>query len=467
MEYLCRTCTGPTDENAVKIFGSGVFKQLIICTSLDCDENDEYPNLICHECSEKLACFYEFRNMCIQSINSFNTILKETAIEVKDINLPQTIALEPPKPAVEVEALPVVVLDMKSEIYECDLIEELVEEEIENHSDGEQDMFDTYIAMDEEYVEENPLEKSEDEEEDEDEEVEEVSEEEFLDSDFEAKPDVDDNEEGGKKRKKKYFECTKCSKKFVKEERLGNHMRIHEGLKPFPCSQCHRAYMKLANLNLHIKESHRLNGEKLVIPCTHEGCDKTFDKRHSLLAHLRYKHSNKVRPIRTYICETCGKTFKTSWSLKEHKYLHLGEESYPYKCDQCQKRFIAQKAFKEHLLRHSGIKNFECQYCGMRKTTARELRTHLNYHTKEKQWPCPLCPSVFNAKGNLKLHNDRVHLGIKNYNCQYCDQSFSKSETLKHHEMTHTGEKPHVCTICNKRFIQAIALKTHMKTHSK
>lgn len=341
----------------------------------------------------------------------------------------------------------------KTEVFEC---------EIQQDDD---DFFDEYVTIEEDFEEDNPqnpltLRESGGEDE-----------EETGDNDLDINEDEgnEDTKEGilNNERKRKYYECPKCGKKFVKEERLGNHMRIHDGLKPFPCNQCHRSYMKLANLNTHIKESHRLNGEKLVIPCTFENCDKTFDKRHSLLAHLRYKHSNKVRPERTYICETCGKTFKTSWSLKEHMYHHSGEKSYPYKCDQCNKRFIAQKAFKEHLLRHSGIKNFECSYCGMKKTTARELRTHLNYHTKEKQWPCPLCPSVFNAKGNLKLHNDRVHLGIKNYSCQYCDQSFSKSETLKHHEMTHTGEKPHGCSICGKRFIQAIALKTHMKTHNK
>lgn len=433
MDLLCRTCTGPADQQNVKIFGSGVFKQLIICTSIDCDETDEYPKIICQNCSEKLASFYEFRTMCIQSINTFNEMLKDPSI----LSTREGIKT------------------MKSEIFECEvgLIKNL-EESIDSPI-GAEDMFEDFVAMEEEYLEDNPLKESDSENE----------EGELNDSDFDEKPDLDELAEG--KRKKKYFECPKCAKKFVKQERLGNHMRIHDGLKPFPCSQCHRAYMKLANLNTHIKESHRLNGEKLVIPCTAEGCDKTFDKRHSLLAHLRYKHSNKVRPERTYICETCGKTFKTSWSLKEHSYLHTGEETYPYKCDQCSKKFIAQKAFKEHLLRHSGIKNFECTFCGMKKTTARELRTHLNYHTKEKQWPCPLCPSVFNARGNLKLHNDRVHLGIKNYNCQYCDQSFSKSETLKHHEMTHTGEKPHGCLVCEKRFIQAIALKTHMKTHNK
>ncbi|KAL5276857.1 hypothetical protein ACFFRR_002208 [Megaselia abdita] len=432
MDLLCRTCTGPADQNHVKIFGSGVFKQLIICSSLDCDESDQFPKQICKNCSKKLKSFYEFRMMCIQSINTFNEMIKGgTSMKTTESQ--------------EVE-----IKKMKTEMFESEIEMKAQEDQLEAHSPIGADMFEDFVTMEEEYLEENPLRESDNEEESEE-------------SEFDEKPDI--NELSGKK--KKYFECLKCAKKFVKEERLGNHMRIHEGLKPFPCSQCPRSYMKLANLNTHIKESHRINGEKLVIPCTAEGCDKIFDKRHSLLAHLRYKHSNKVRPERTYICETCGKTFKTSWSLKEHSYLHTGEETYPYKCDQCSKKFIAQKAFKEHLLRHSGIKNFECSYCGMKKTTARELRTHLNYHTKEKQWPCPLCPSVFNARGNLKLHNDRVHLGIKNYNCQYCDQSFSKSETLKHHEMTHTGEKPHGCPICEKRFIQAIALKTHMKTHNK
>ena len=33
----------------------------------------------------------------------------------------------------------------------------------------------------------------------------------------------------------------------------------------------------------------------------------------------------------------------------------------------------------------------------------------------------------------------------KTYDCRYCDQKFSQSQSTKRHEMTHTGEKPYDC----------------------
>lgn len=242
-------------------------------------------------------------------------------------------------------------------------------------------------------------------------------------------------------------------------------MRIHQGLKPYPCERCDRSYMKVTNLNIHIKEWHSDVKDIINIPCTEGDCKKIFQKKSSLKNHIRFHHYGLKHRKQNYVCEICGKTVKSSWSLKDHKYTHMPEDQYPYACERCPKRFIAVKAFKEHMMRHDNIKKFVCSICGMRKISQRELNTHMNYHTKAKQYPCPLCPSVFNANGNLKLHNDRVHLGLKNYKCEYCDQKFSKAETLKHHEMIHTGEKPHKCTLCGKRFIQAIALKTHLKTH--
>lgn len=72
-----------------------------------------------------------------------------------------------------------------------------------------------------------------------------------------------------------------------------------------------------------------------------------------------------------------------------------------------------------------------------------------------------------NFSAALFRHNRVVHEGYKPYGCNYCEQSFSKSETLKHHLMRHTGERPHACPVCDYRFIQIVALKRHMKIHSK
>jgi zinc finger/BTB domain-containing protein 38 len=59
------------------------------------------------------------------------------------------------------------------------------------------------------------------------------------------------------------------------------------------------------------------------------------------------------------------------------------------------------------------------------------------------------------------LHFKTVHLQLKPYKCQYCDQSFAVKGTMKDHEKRHTGEKNYHCEFCGKGFIQRAAIKAH------
>lgn len=83
----------------------------------------------------------------------------------------------------------------------------------------------------------------------------------------------------------------------------------------------------------------------------------------------------------------------------------------------------------------------------------------------------------------------KAHTQEKNYKCDYCDQAFCDSSTLKKHKRTHTGkrqnkndenrnsmhhdllgnkgEKPFVCRVCNKSFAQSGNLRRHAAVHSK
>lgn len=89
----------------------------------------------------------------------------------------------------------------------------------------------------------------------------------------------------------------------------------------------------------------------------------------------------------SFVCELCGKSFKTSSSLKKHQYIHL-PDSKPYQCKICPRKYACKSHLKIHVMRHEGIRNHVCILCGMRTTTAHSLKIHMNYHTKEEQYPC-------------------------------------------------------------------------------
>lgn len=417
MNKYCRTCFTEDVNNQINIFESNLPRQMMLVTGLDLEESDDYSNSICEKCCDCVRDFYKFRQMSLRTLMKFNDLLREQGSHGGSVK--------------EHDPLNDELLDPKEEGE----VDEEQEDEYKSHfadfdySQSEDSSSESSSAEDEEAKEGESREK---------------------------KP----------RDTKNYYKCEKCPKKFWKQNNLNSHLRTHEGLRPYPCNQCDKQYLKSSHLNMHIRVIHQ--DTNLEIQCDAEGCDKVFRREQSFQYHKRLKHSEKTSDPQKWVCDECGKTFKCKWNLNQHKIRHAGIEHYPFKCDQCPKRFVASKDFKAHTLRHAGIKNFECDFCGLKKTTMKELKIHLNYHTKEKQWSCTECPSmVFNSSSNLSLHRKTVHYKIKDFNCQFCQQSFARRETLRYHEMTHTGEKPRECSICGKRFIQLIALKTHIKTHNK
>lgn len=160
--------------------------------------------------------------------------------------------------------------------------------------------------------------------------------------------------------------CTKCPYSTPHSQTLVNHMRRHNGARPFICD-----------------------------------CGKRFTQSSSLTAH-RKTHSN----ITYYTCSTCGKQFKHSFTLKNHQRVH---EAGTFTCTICQKVLKSQQSLQEHMHRHKNIRNYNCEDCGATFVTCSDLISHRKKHDIEKKAECHLCDYKTHAKKNLMLHLKRYY----------------------------------------------------------
>lgn len=75
--------------------------------------------------------------------------------------------------------------------------------------------------------------------------------------------------------------CDVCQKEFKRKEHLTQHMKLHQGVRPFKCDQCDKAFNRKEHLLRH-RTSH--TGAK-SFKCEH--CQKMFSRKDNLNKHKR------------------------------------------------------------------------------------------------------------------------------------------------------------------------------------
>ena len=172
-----------------------------------------------------------------------------------------------------------------------------------------------------------------------------------------------------------------CSRAFSDSTKLSEHLRTHTGERPFQCTQCGLTFSFQSTLSTHRK------------------------------THLREENvtEEEANMKLYYVCEVCGKNFRSNGALKTHKqHVHEGfSEEVP--CDVCGKSFRTRELLKQHQEReHSESPKYVCDTCGQRFGNSYHLRRHEALHTDE-EFPCALCSRRFKRKDGLDSHMATIH----------------------------------------------------------
>ncbi|KAH9492117.1 hypothetical protein Btru_027003 [Bulinus truncatus] len=245
------------------------------------------------------------------------------------------------------------------------------------------------------------------------------------------------------------FFCSQCSFKTKRQSHFQSHMKCHrDGMeKKYTCSQCDFVTIsipiceicgvyttdtqKLLHRHMRLKHSSdqvaekKISCEQCSFSCSHPKemarhqaghkrllqtsnscpeCKKNFRSRMHLQRHMRDVHGPEIRP---HLCDICGKAFKRTDALQQHKLVHISRTArrLPFKCPTCGKAFRSQAHLKEHSSMHSSERPYLCQYCGAAFKTQPVQRKHImTLHIQPKTHICSMCCKQFNTKYALNRH---------------------------------------------------------------
>ena len=278
------------------------------------------------------------------------------------------------------------------------------------------------------------------------------------------------------------FACSFCGKKYTSKRILKDHMNAHAG-NFFKCRICHKTFSSFE----YLKENHMpLHSEQKNYIC--DLCGKTFKSKATLQYHISkhmqvklpisfrqyfcqtrfLKHTSSNRNttnkklVRSYKCQVCKRTFAGLDNFGQHRKRHLGKIS---SCDLCQKEFLCADDMRKHKKDVHYKRRYECPIC--HKMVARRV-CHMRTHLGERPFKCDVCNRAFAVARSLKLHILKKHFdGLKKkFKCKLCDKRYALECDLRSHFRNHEQKKTVKCKICDKELTGNQSLRNHLLVHS-
>ena len=98
-----------------------------------------------------------------------------------------------------------------------------------------------------------------------------------------------------------------------------------------------------------------------------------------------YKHLllNVVADDKAYHCDVCGKDFRRSDQLLNHKASHV--DTRQFGCDSCGKTFKTRKQCMKHIRTMHAPASHTCQHCGKGFARVERLRSHMLTHSVKEE----------------------------------------------------------------------------------
>ncbi|KAB0399306.1 hypothetical protein E2I00_003126 [Balaenoptera physalus] len=239
----------------------------------------------------------------------------------------------------------------------------------------------------------------------------------------------------------KPYRCHLCPYACADPSRLKYHMRIHKEERKYLCPDCGYKCKWVNQLKYHMTKHtvsyrHPLYTRGYVGNRTHQcqtGLEHSKDMVLRLLVFLMSQdHSDSSGPLVLVPPPSvvmCSLSLPCPTGLK------------PYQCPECEYCTNRADALRVHQeTRHREARAFMCEQCGKAFKTRFLLRTHLRKHSEAKPYVCNVCHRAFRWAAGLR-HHALTHTDRHPFFCRLCSyKAKQKFQVVKHVRRHHPDQ---------------------------
>ncbi|XP_077360102.1 zinc finger protein 646 [Festucalex cinctus] len=280
--------------------------------------------------------------------------------------------------------------------------------------------------------------------------------------------------------------CSTCGESFASRQDLIAHQLVHvkhqdeeaagksegpgrkEETQSLICGRCGIFCTSCHHLESHNCVAEKKEGEEEAI--SEEAEQKTKNSHHEDHSNVRERFED-----RQHRCDQCGRSYRHSGSLLNHKKSH---KTGVFKCSVCQKRFYNLLALKNHHRSHFDVKRHTCHECGKAFKIQKQLLIHLRRHKENRAKIQELNNQVQALMQMNKSEGEDAgeapgretvvkseHSGDRRpFACEQCGRTYRHAGSLVNHKKSHkTGQ--YYCSLCSKACSNQLAMKNHLRTH--
>lgn len=256
------------------------------------------------------------------------------------------------------------------------------------------------------------------------------------------------------------MKCLICQEVSETAEQLELHFKSHElsEIQRFPCQLCKLKFLRSSTLEKHLRLVH---GKKGLSPKNTKDSEALKEEAQKLLDEDSRHQPTDAGNQEESEHENVGTAPENIVPPKQNK-----QKIYSCEIESCSKTFRHLSSFIMHgKCVHSDVRSFTCEICSKSFKTSSNLNVHVKMHKNQRDHKCTLCPQAFFTTSHLKAHM-KIHLKQTNYKCEECQKAFIHLSSYKKHQNFHSGIKSHHCRICDRDFSQVCHLREHLRTHS-